>query len=155
MSESHLLRMRIIPEIGTFAPLFMHMRINAKIFCFWPYIGSKNFINYTIRLNSTRAIDWYINFHAWLEKKIRPFFWWSLKFSNIFSLTTPKKSRIFFSNQAWKFIHQSIALVEFSRIVLFIKFIKLRRLGQWAFKLNKCHTYWGTKLPYHDHDFNI
>ena len=76
MSESHLLRMRIIAEIGTFAPLLMNMRINPKIFCFlhfWPYISSNFFINNIIRLNSTRAIDWCINCHVLFKKKFNFF----------------------------------------------------------------------------------
>jgi hypothetical protein len=39
MPESHLLLMCITPDLGTFAPLFMHMRINAKIFCFLDFLA--------------------------------------------------------------------------------------------------------------------
>ena len=53
-----LQRRRITPDLGTFAPQIMHMRIIAKICIFWPYISSKNFRNNIFRLNSTRAIDW-------------------------------------------------------------------------------------------------
>jgi hypothetical protein len=109
MSETHPMRIRIIPDLVTFAPLFMPMRI----FCFldfWPYISSKNFINYTIRLNLTRAIDWCINFHACLEKN-STFFLVKLKlFKHIFTNFTKKKVEIF-SNQTWKFLHQWIAIM--------------------------------------------
>ena len=53
MSESHLLRMRIIPDIGTFAPLFMHMRINAKIFCFLDFLAIYQLKKFYKQHNST------------------------------------------------------------------------------------------------------
>jgi hypothetical protein len=71
-----LQHMRINPDLKTFAPQIMHMRIIAKICIlalflgfFWSAISSKNFRNNIFRLNSTRAIDWCMNYHAWLGKK--------------------------------------------------------------------------------------
>ncbi len=104
-------------------------------------------INNIIRLNSTRAIDWCINCHVWLKKKFDFFLVIFLKISRLHQ----KKSRIFFFNQTWQFIHQSIALVEFSRIMLFIKKFGLI-YGQ---KCKKQYIFWfvrmgifrGAKMP--------
>ncbi len=54
MSESHLLRMRIMAEMGTFAPLFMHMRIIAKIFCFFDFLARYQFKKIYKLHNSTK-----------------------------------------------------------------------------------------------------
>ena len=85
---------------------------------FWPEITSKKFKSNIFRLNSTRAIDWCINCHIWLRKK----------FYSIFTIRGDpyqKKSRKFFLMHIWQFIHQSIALVDFSRNVLFLNFFEL------------------------------
>jgi hypothetical protein len=98
-----VIRVRIFPGIGRFALLFMHMHINAKIFCFFGFFGhinSKFFINYTNRLNSTRAIDWCINFHAWLEKKFE-FFFQPTNFKVRASSTRSKGSKITELFQGW------------------------------------------------------
>ena len=41
---------------------------------FWPEITSKKFKSNKFRLNSTRAIDWCMNFHIWVRKNFRIFF---------------------------------------------------------------------------------
>jgi hypothetical protein len=41
---------------------------------FWPEITSKKFKSNIIRLNSTRAIDWCMNYRIWMKKKFSSFF---------------------------------------------------------------------------------
>ena len=76
-----------------------------RIFC--PVINSKKFKNITFRLNSTRAIDWCMNWNIWIRKNFRHFLWLRVP------LLVPKFLPKFFHNQIWQFIHQSIALFEF------------------------------------------
>ena len=57
---------------------------------FWPDITSKKFKNNIFRLNSTRAIDWCINCHLKVRKKIYSIFHYK-------GGPLPKKSRTFFS----------------------------------------------------------
>ncbi len=102
---------------------FLKRPIKRRIFTlfwefFWLDINSKKFKNIIFRLNSTRAFDWCINCHIWIRKK----------FYSIFTIREDpyqKKSRKFFLTQLWQFIHQSKALVEFSRNMIFLNFFEL------------------------------
>ncbi len=129
--------MHINPDLGTFAPLhkklkytkcakytknriflhrmFMHMRINAKIFVFL-YI-----------LSIYQLKKFYKQYISNREKNLT-FFGEDESFNgNILENFSPsqKKSQIFSHNQIWQFIHQSKALVELSRNMLFIKLFEL------------------------------
>ena len=102
---------------------FLKRPIKRRIFTlflgyFWPDFTPKKFKNILFRLNSTRAIDWCMNYHIPLWKNFGTFF---TKREDPYQ----KKWREFFLIQIWHFIHQSIALVEFSRNMMFLNFFEV------------------------------
>ena len=94
---------------------------NVFIRCFSAFSGQKslkkNLEATYFEHNSTRTFDWCINCHILLRKKFWLFF---LVRVPPFGKNRPK----FFLNKIWQFIHQSKALVEFSRNMLLPNFLK-------------------------------